>query len=183
MQSVHAGNPHAVCGAKTRSGEPCQSQPVRGAARCRMHGGTSPGRPLVHGRYSLRHKAALAGKVDRFLADPRPGELVDELALMRGLLQDYLDRFDGDDMIPVEDMNRVYHMVEAISRLVERVARIFAATALTQVEVQLLEARIVDLVLRYVEPERQIAFLDELRSAVGGDRRDPGARRALTAES
>ena len=34
------------CGAKTRSGAPCQSPPVKGKTRCRMHGGTSPGAPL-----------------------------------------------------------------------------------------------------------------------------------------
>jgi glucans biosynthesis protein len=33
------------CGAKTRSGTPCQSVPVRGKKRCRMHGGVSPGAP------------------------------------------------------------------------------------------------------------------------------------------
>lgn len=33
------------CGARTRSGAPCQSSPVRGKKRCRMHGGTSPGAP------------------------------------------------------------------------------------------------------------------------------------------
>lgn len=33
------------CGAKTRSGAQCQSPPVHGKKRCRMHGGTSPGAP------------------------------------------------------------------------------------------------------------------------------------------
>jgi glucans biosynthesis protein len=33
------------CGARTRSGAPCQSSPVHGKKRCRMHGGTSPGAP------------------------------------------------------------------------------------------------------------------------------------------
>ena len=45
------------CGAKTRSGKPCQS-PAMPNGRCRMHGGPSPGAPKgnknrwVHGRYS-----------------------------------------------------------------------------------------------------------------------------------
>jgi hypothetical protein len=45
------------CGAKTRSGAPCQSPAVRGKRRCRMHGGNSPGAPkgnrnaMKHGRY------------------------------------------------------------------------------------------------------------------------------------
>lgn len=33
------------CGAKTRSGKPCQSPAVRGRNRCRMHGGTNGGAP------------------------------------------------------------------------------------------------------------------------------------------
>src|SRR3954447_18978582 len=47
----------ARCGAKTRSGKPCQS-PGMPNGRCRMHGGPSPGAPkgnqnaYKHGRYS-----------------------------------------------------------------------------------------------------------------------------------
>jgi hypothetical protein len=33
------------CGARTRSGAPCKGPAVRGKKRCRMHGGTNPGRP------------------------------------------------------------------------------------------------------------------------------------------
>lgn len=40
------------CGAKTRSGHPCKSPAIHGKARCRMHGGKSTGRPLIHGRYT-----------------------------------------------------------------------------------------------------------------------------------
>jgi uncharacterized protein YjcR len=45
------------CGAKTRSGKPCQS-PAMANGRCRMHGGPSPGAPkgnrnaYEHGRYT-----------------------------------------------------------------------------------------------------------------------------------
>lgn len=41
------GNPQNAprCGAKTRRGTPCKGPAVRGKKRCRMHGGTNPGRP------------------------------------------------------------------------------------------------------------------------------------------
>ncbi|CAN0489407.1 unnamed protein product [Phaeothamnion confervicola] len=45
------------CGARTRSGKPCQS-PAMANGRCRMHGGPSPGAPkgnrnaFRHGHYS-----------------------------------------------------------------------------------------------------------------------------------
>ena len=48
------------CGAKTRTGAPCQTPAVKGKRRCRMHGGNSPGAPkgnqnaLKHGIYTAR---------------------------------------------------------------------------------------------------------------------------------
>lgn len=39
------GKHFTVCGAKSRSGIPCQSRPVNGKNRCRMHGGNNPGQP------------------------------------------------------------------------------------------------------------------------------------------
>jgi glucans biosynthesis protein len=33
------------CGAKTRAGTPCRCPAIRGATRCRIHGGVSPGAP------------------------------------------------------------------------------------------------------------------------------------------
>jgi hypothetical protein len=47
------------CGAKTRTGTPCQRQAVQGRKRCRLHGGLSPGAPrgsrngnYVHGDWT-----------------------------------------------------------------------------------------------------------------------------------
>lgn len=31
-----------ICGARTRSGNPCQKPPLQGRNRCRLHGGLSP---------------------------------------------------------------------------------------------------------------------------------------------
>jgi uncharacterized protein YjcR len=54
------------CGAKTRTGQPCQSPAVSGKKRCRMHGGADgSGAPkgnqnaLKHGRYT---KAAIESR-------------------------------------------------------------------------------------------------------------------------
>jgi hypothetical protein len=53
-------SPANRCGAKTRSGAPCKSAPVKGRRRCRMHGGAhGSGAPsgsrngnYKHGRYT-----------------------------------------------------------------------------------------------------------------------------------
>ncbi len=141
---------------------------MQGARRCRMHGGTNSGRPIETGRYSLTHRVALADKMQTFLADPRPGDLTAELALMRALLADYLSRFPDGTPLPALEIERIFELVEAVSRLVERIARIMNQTALTAAEVKLLQARIVDLLVKYVaDPAQRLAFLDELAATVG----------------
>ena len=73
-----------ICGAKTRSGKPCQNKPIAGKKRCRLHGGLSPGAPkgnknnLKHGIYSrifddsqLDGAIAMQGDVSRELAIAR----------------------------------------------------------------------------------------------------------------
>lgn len=56
------------CGARTRSGKPCQAPSIASGARCRMHGGKGSGAPpancnaLKHGAYDAemrRRKAAV----------------------------------------------------------------------------------------------------------------------------
>lgn len=48
------------CGAHARrTGQPCKNPAVRGKKRCRMHGGKSTGRPVIHGRYT---KKAIEGR-------------------------------------------------------------------------------------------------------------------------
>ena len=44
-RSLVHGGPRSRCGAKTRAGTACQSPPVAGRKRCRLHGGLSPGAP------------------------------------------------------------------------------------------------------------------------------------------
>jgi hypothetical protein len=56
------------CGARTRTGKPCQS-PAMANGKCRMHGGPSPGAPsgnknaYKHGRYTaaaIAHRRQLS---------------------------------------------------------------------------------------------------------------------------
>jgi uncharacterized protein YjcR len=66
MASSHVRNTGPMlssprCGAKTRSGKPCNSPAVAGKTRCRMHGGAlGSGAPrgnenaLKHGRYTRK---------------------------------------------------------------------------------------------------------------------------------
>src|SRR5690606_26630395 len=116
--------------------------------------GASTGRPIKHGRYSLKHRASLQEKQAEFLADPSPGDLSSELALMRTLLQDYIERI-GEEPLKLEEIESIYKMLEGIGKTVERIAKVLSTTALTQAEVKLLQAQLAHLMVKYVDPDRR----------------------------
>lgn len=164
----------AQCTAKAKStGKQCNRRAVTGYSVCQVHGAGSPlqgragGAPIATGRYSLKHRKALAEKQERFLSEENPGDLTGELALMRALLQEYLDRYDDDTSLPAQEIERIFSMIEAISRIVERIAKILNSTSLTQAEVTYLQVRIADLLERYVaNPDDRQLFMAELSAPI-----------------
>lgn len=55
--------PSKRCGARNRDGSPCPAWAMPNG-RCRMHGGKSPGRPVVHGRRSKNPLVRLLAQAD-----------------------------------------------------------------------------------------------------------------------
>lgn len=68
------------CGARTRSGAPCQSRVVHGRKRCRMHGGTSPGAPLGN-----QHARKSGAYTQQALAQKREARAI--LKALKGLIE------------------------------------------------------------------------------------------------
>jgi hypothetical protein len=58
---------------------------------CYYHGGATP---VKHGRYSKIHREELRALIEHHEADPDPLNILPELAAMRALFQDYIDRYD-----------------------------------------------------------------------------------------
>ena len=54
MHRVYPMQESPRCGAKTRSGSPCEG-PAMQNGRCRMHGGSSPGAPRGEANGNYRH--------------------------------------------------------------------------------------------------------------------------------
>ena len=48
MKEARNNNP--LCGARTRSDNPCRKYPIKGKRRCRLHGGLSTGPRTAEGR-------------------------------------------------------------------------------------------------------------------------------------
>lgn len=85
------------CGAKARStGSPCR-RPAgwgtdhNGQGRCRLHGGASPVR---HGTYSTVTRRRLGDLIRQHEEHPDSLHLHAELALLRALVEDYIERYD-----------------------------------------------------------------------------------------
>lgn len=95
-----------ICGAKTRSGEPCRRSPMRGTGystpytrpRCRTHGGKSlrgvASPSWKHGQMSYAVPRGLADRYQLALNDPDYLSLKSEIALTVARLQELLDRVD-----------------------------------------------------------------------------------------
>lgn len=92
--------PHATCGAKTRSGKPCQAYAMANG-RCRMHGGSSKvgitsGR-FEHGRYSKHLPTRLAARYEEAAQDSELLNLRHDIALVESRLVDVLGRVDSGE--------------------------------------------------------------------------------------
>ena len=81
------------CGAVCRDGTPCQSWPVRGADRCRMHGGKSPG---GQGGPDGNRKAVVTGEHESIFYDA----LDDDEAVL-------FDQVDPDKRAQLEEQLRL----------------------------------------------------------------------------
>lgn len=160
-----------TCGAKTRAGTPCQQRAGWGTdhvgqGRCKLHGGNA-GRPIVHGRYSLKHRKALAEKAAQF--EQFEGDLTAELQLLRALLQDFLDRYQDGVPLPSRDVQTIYDLADTIGRMEERRVKIRKDTAFGAQEMQLFIAAMSSVLQKYVPDNDLPDAINELRSILSGN--------------
>ena len=62
-----------------------------GEGRCKLHGGATP---IKSGRYSKVTRPRIKQLLETFENDPAPLDLLPELALIRSLILDYIERYD-----------------------------------------------------------------------------------------
>jgi hypothetical protein len=100
------GNPNLAlaprCGARTRSGCPCQAPAIRGGLRCRMHGGRSTGPRTPDGMARLRAARTTHGS---FSAEARAWHRHILMVLRRGRI--WLDAVTWEAHLPAEMVERL----------------------------------------------------------------------------
>jgi len=99
------GNPQNAprCGAKTRQGTPCKGPVVRGKKRCRMHGGTNPGRPRDPQVQFLKYHRMVLMFIVKMCSDCR-------------LINDNCPKIHAGEDLPEEFERRVQDNCRAFSR-------------------------------------------------------------------
>lgn len=118
------------CGGKTNSGGKCK-RPAgwgtdhAGEGKCKLHGGASlrgADHPnFKHGLYTPHTPKKIQAKVDTFL-NADPFDLTHELALLRGLLSEFLSRFEFSN-IDSGSILTMSSIVNDIRRLVDTIAK------------------------------------------------------------
>jgi hypothetical protein len=67
-----------------------------GTGRCKYHGGSSGGRPIVTGMYSRELTSTLHQEVERIATDPNFLSLVEELAVAKAMFADLVEKMSKE---------------------------------------------------------------------------------------
>lgn len=143
---------------------------MTGKRVCYLHGGKSPGGPIIHGRYSkdLAKFPDILARYEGHKRDPQVMEIVNEIALLRALLGNYLTSF-GSTLHP-DALQVMRDFTDSIGRQVERRHKMLYGEQVT-VTMHMFEglvSRLLELVKTvYGDDERYARFLAECRSIVG----------------
>ncbi|MCR4374133.1 MAG: hypothetical protein NUW22_04730 [Acidobacteria bacterium] len=107
------------CHAHRTNGDPCRAYAMLGKTVCKVHGGKA-GRPITHGRYSkfLRNHPETLAAYEEMRDDPKAEETINEIAVLRALLGQWLEKF-GATVHP-DAIAQSRELAEAISKAVER---------------------------------------------------------------
>ena len=157
-----------LCGAKTRAGVPCAKIGLANG-RCRQHGGLSTGPRLKHGRRASKTGPArrrLSERAEKFETMTNPLNLSRELAFLRAIFEEWLEENDAKNLHPASRAEAIA-MVSETSKLIERIERIRNNSALTQSELQFIQATMNSVIKEFLDPEKARAFILKMRAATG----------------
>lgn len=143
-----------------------------GDGRCHLHGGTDNGRPVEHGLYSQRREELredLKGTIEEAEGIDTPGSMWAEVAVLRALLSEFLDRMDGVDTDAIKGATKLQ---KEIRRTVDTLHQMRHRDAPSEEEIQRLVTGFASIIQTYVPDEKRADAIDELRAVANGGRRN-----------
>jgi len=157
-----------ICGAANkRTGKPCQNKPMPNG-RCRMHGGKTP---IKHGLYSKAAPVYLKERIDRFLDDPRLGDMNQQLALTVSLIDELLERLKkADYRLDNETRFLLFKFIDLATKITERKAKLGALFSFTPEQLKELIEKLGAVVRRHVKDQDTLsAIANDLRQLTGSN--------------
>lgn len=165
-------NGRHYCDAKTRNGGRCRHEAGWGTdhfgeGRCKLHGGASHGRPIIHGRYAYALQGKLREKFAAAMTDVNPLDLLPELAMQRTLLADYVSRFQPGIPMTSESIGFISDLTNDVVSTATKIINARNQTALTVAEVKYLQIGITALLDEFIpDPDQRRAFVARLMELV-----------------
>lgn len=132
-------------GGTTKSGKSC-GNPAGfktdhvGTGKCHLpgHGGCSKGRPITTGKNAKVTSRQLADKMKRHLNDPNPLDLTGELALLRSLIDHFMEKLEEAKADPSrEDAGTFLLLVQGVQKVADTISKIQSRELLTAAEMTL----------------------------------------------
>lgn len=185
MTAAAVSKAGGVCGAKTRAGTPCRQKAGWGTdhvgqGRCKLHGGKKPTR---HGRYSTIRHESVRELAEKMAAEADPLDTRPELALLRALLHDWIDRYheltdalfawnqaeyrqaeeEGRKARPkqIPEIQDVRPLLAEISKIVARIEKARAQNAISRPELMRLMQEMARVVEHHVHDENTLQAIKE----------------------
>lgn len=114
----------ALCGSKTRSGEPCKRHAIQGSSRCKLHGGKSTGPKEQKGNKNAAKPGSIYSQFltdaeNDMLASIELGQIDDELRLTKVLLGRVLKaKAEGYDLLADRYLARIESLTKTKESLI-----------------------------------------------------------------
>ena len=145
IDSMEVKPADVYCNARKSDGNYCKMRAGTrtshlGSGRCFLHGGSSDGRPIVHGFYSKKLRSKLAEDYQKVIEDPTFINLYTELAVIKTIFGEFLEHFSAElEKSKQEDKNfwveisekgtpmlnpearNIFDMLEAIGKIYTRI--------------------------------------------------------------
>jgi len=169
MTAMQGPEPREYCGAKKRQGAgTCRlragwATDHVGFGRCKLHGGATPATvgkgPLA--RYRLGQR--LGDLVEEFRDDPDPLNVLEEIALLRALLQEWVEKAGERACEECGSPGRTAgaaSLIDRVSKVVSRVERARAVDAISRPELRDLLGAIGSIIRHHVRDEATLERIE-----------------------
>jgi hypothetical protein len=146
-------------GGHTKSGTPCKNpagfrtnHPGEGKCYLPGHGGCSTGRPITTGVNAKKTSRQLRDKMTKHLANPNPLDLTGELALLRSLIDHFMEKLEEAEKDPTrEDAGTFILLVQGVQKVADTISKIQSRELLTIAEMTLVLVVLADVLREEVK--------------------------------